>query len=319
MHASRSVLLLIVLALLLIPAQHSGASGAPPMQDGVLGGVNILSSAPSLVCVGDTISFEGAANIDYPDVEYVPGELPPPVPLPIINLKIEAQNGQVSPNEIYHPGNDMDFKFFYKATTPGVDMITVSINNGLASTNYRVEVEEKCDYDVYLTELIHFRADTEDGELRTVTTVNGTGILNRDREGYYAYQGDGKWHLEEHVLTKPSFCVEYYAPPIIVHGPFDLEGMIDVYHEMLDVTLQFKPNTEPFFHGMVICIDADGERGEGWGIISNNGDASKAAKIETSFPMGGGTNRVEMAGAGMDIVESVGDLDYTAILTLIPR
>lgn len=319
MHASRPVLLWIVFAFLFMLSPHGVASTAPLGQEGPTGGVNLFSVSPALVCVGDTFTLEGAAGMDYPEVIQVPGQPIKPVPLPFINLKIEAQTGQVTPPTIYHPGNDLDFKFTYKATAPGVDMITVTLNDGLAVAQHRVEVEEKCDYDVYLTEMMYYSADLDGEHIRTFTTVNGTGILKRNRDEYYTYRGDGRWHFEENILSKPSLCVQYYAPPIIIHGPFDLEGQIDVYHEMLDVKLQFRPNTETFYHGKVTCVDEEGGYGEGWGVISNQGDPSKAAKIETSFPMGGGSHQVEMTGIGMDIVEASGDLDYTAILTLIPR
>jgi hypothetical protein len=44
-----------------------------------------------------------------------------------------------------------------------------------------------------------------------------------------------------------------------------------------------------------------------------------ASKIEATFLSGGGTQTVELKGAGMDIVQSVGNLDYSATLTLVPR
>jgi hypothetical protein len=114
-------------------------------------------------------------------------------------------------------------------------------------------------------------------------------------------------------------CVQYFNPPLIMQGPFELDGRLDAEGESVDVILSFLPKQgQAVYHGKTICVDADGEigYGESW---AQGGDSSMASKIEAAFLSGGGTQTVELKGAGMDIVQSVGNLDYSATLTLIPR
>ncbi|HZW04513.1 MAG TPA: hypothetical protein VFF68_11340 [Anaerolineaceae bacterium] len=301
-----AILLLVSLLLAAVPAQPAKA------QVKVTGGVLLHSVLPKKVCVGDTITLSGAASVT--------GEATPPLAwLPTTLVDIKAELGQVTPTQIHQFNDGFYFNFTYKATQPGTETITLTVNQHVASTTERFVVEEKCDYDAFVTTVMHFSADMGDEIFQSITHVTGTGTMKRDREGSEFYQGDGTWHLEEIILSKPSICVEYYTPPLILHGPFELDGHLTDEGDTVDVILGFLPNqTQGFYHGQTVCVDENGDvgYGEGWG---RGGDPSLASKIETSFLSGGGTQTVELTGAGMDMVRSVGDLDYTATLTLIPR
>ncbi|MBE0698952.1 MAG: hypothetical protein IH586_18700 [Anaerolineaceae bacterium] len=312
----RLVLLLILLTLGLILAPQGAVNATSSLQaQGVTGGVNILSTQPMLICVGDTVLFDGAASVDFPPF---PDDVPL-APLAFIDLQIKAQNGQVTPSSIYHPGDFTYFKFTYKATKPGTDMLTLVLNSGVATYQEPVRVEEKCDYDAFLMTVIDITVDLGDEIFHAIATVNGTGTMKRDRQGSEFLQGDGTWHMEENVLSKPPMCVEYYNPPLITGGPFDLDGHLDHEGALLDVIVSFKPRIgEPIYHGKTICIDEDGDLGEGWSN-SAGGNPALASKIETSVPLGGGSTQVELTGAGMQMIQSQGNLDYTATLTIIPR
>jgi hypothetical protein len=319
MHTIRRLLAFVVVTASLITSPQQTVSAAPVPQKGVTGGVNILSTQPMRICVGDTISFEGAASVDFPPITDENGQELPLAPLVFISLKIKAQNGLVSPDTVWHPGDFTYFTFTYKATKPGTDTLTLVLNDGAATYQEPVRVQEKCDYDAFLSEVIHFKT-TQSGEpFESITTVTGMGTMKRDREGTEFLQGEGTWHLEETILSKPADCVQYYIPPLVTSGPFDLDAKVDDESNLLDVILSMKPNLDQaVYHGKSYCIDADGNRGEGWSY-GMGGDESKASKIETEMPLGGGSKPVEMKGTGMQIVESMGDLDYTATLTLIPR
>lgn len=309
-RASHALALLLMLSLLLgsTPPQKVGAETEET------GGVTILSVLPKKICVGDTITINGGASVT--PVE----EMPPPLAwLAVTRVQAKAKIGQISPDEIVQYNDGFYFNLTYKATQPGMETITLTVNGGVATTQERFEVEEKCDYDAFLISVMHFSADIDDWRFESITHVTGTGTMKRDREGSEFYQGDGTWHLEEIMLSKPPVCVEFYTPPMMMHGPFELDGHLADEGDTVDVILSFLPNTgEVFYHGKTICVDSDGETGygESWG---QGGNPSLASKIETTFMTGGGSQAVELKGAGMDIVQSVGDLDYTATLTLIPR
>jgi hypothetical protein len=316
MQPSRSVLLLILLTLGLILSPQGAANATASAQTkGVTGGVNILSTQPMLICVGDTVQFDGAASVDFPPF---PDDIPL-APLAYINLHIKAQTGQITPTSIAHPGDFTYFKFTYKATKAGTDMLTLVLNDGVATYQEPVRVAEKCDYDAFLLTVMHYTVDLGDEEFRSFTTVTGMGTMKRDRQGSEFLQGDGTWHLEENVLSKPAMCVQYYIPPLITSGPFDLDGHLDHEGALLDVILSFKPRLgEPTYHGKTICIDENGDRGEGWSSAAG-GNPALAAKIVTSVPLDGGSSPVELTGKGMEMVQSQGNLDYNATLTIIPR
>lgn len=307
------------LALLLILPLFFGLQPRQTAQakDRITGGVLIHSGIPQKVCVGDKLVINGAAGVSNLD-----DPLPPIAWVPVTNLKIYAQLGSVSPQAITQYNDGFYFSFTYTATQPGAENLTLIVNDGLGQTQERFEVEEKCDYDAFVTTIMHFSADMGDEIFQSITHVTGTGTMKRDRsEGLPYYQGEGNWHLEETILSKPSICVEYYAPPLLMNGPFELDGRIADEGDTVDVILQFLPKRgASFYHGETICVDESGERGYGYGIADmNKADPALASKIEATFLTGGGTQSVELQGAGMAMVQSVGALDYTATLTLIPR
>jgi hypothetical protein len=303
-----AILLMFFLVLALMPQQPAAA------QSQVVGGVNILSVLPKKICVGDTITLHGAASTTNLE------DTPPPLAwLPVTVVRAKAKLGRVSPNEIVQYSDGFYFDMTYKAIAPGMETITLTVNDTVAVTEERFEVTEKCDYDAFLTTVMYFSADLGDEPFRSITNVTGMGTMKRDRGGTEFYQGEGTWHLEENVLSKPSMCAQYFIPPLIMQGPFELDGRLAEEGESLDVILSFLPKQgQATYHGKTICVDEAGEigYGESWG---QGGDPSMASKIEATFLSGGGTQTVELKGAGMDIVQSVGNLDYSATMTLIPR
>ncbi|MEN6411042.1 MAG: hypothetical protein ABFD44_15165 [Anaerolineaceae bacterium] len=310
LRPNRALTLLVLVSFLLVASPQQTAQADLD----VTGGVLIHSVLPNKICVGDTLTLSGAAGITL--MEDLPDQL---AWLPFTRVDIKANLGQVSPEVISQAGDFFYFSFTYKATAPGTEIITLTLNDGLASTQERFEVEEKCDYDAYLTEVVYFDAQMDDERFQSLSHITGTGIMKRDREGSQFYQGDGTWHLEEITLSKPSECVQFYAPPLILSGPFQLDGRLDDAGDTVDVILSFLPKQgEATRYGDMICIDADGNTGTGWGMITG-GDPALAAKIQSTFLTGGGTQAVEMEGAGLEMVQSVGNLDYNATLTLIPR
>ena len=307
-----ALLLILAQALWTLPRPASAADGDWS------GGVNILSVPPERICVGDTVTFDGAASItfmgDLGSLSGVPLE-----PLEYTSVDIIAMRGVVTPNAFSQPGDGYYFSFTYKATTPGPETIALNLNQGLATYQERFEVQEKCDYDAFLLSALHFTADMDGERFESLTHVTGTGQMKRDRAGSPFLQGDGVWHLEETILSKPSHCVSYYAPPLIMSGPFELDGRMADEGDALDVILSFLPRQgEATYHGKTVCVDENGEEGYGWGYLQG-GSPAMAAKIQTDFPVDGGAKTVELEGAGLNVVETVGDIDYTATLTLIPR
>lgn len=303
-----SILLILILVLNLVPQQTAAA------QTQTSGGVAIFSVLPNRICVGDTLTINGGASFTY--LEDAPEGL---AWLPVTRVQIKATLGQVTPDQIIQENEGFYFNFSYKATTPGTETITITLNDGAATTQEQFEVEEKCDYDVYLLEVMHFTANMNDEQFSSITHTTGTGLLKRDRSGSHLFDGEGTWHLEEIILSKPSNCVEYYMPPIILSGPFKLEGKLSDAGDTVGVRLNFLPKQgESVYHGQSVCIDEDGNAGYGWSI-SQGGDPSMAATIEAAFMSGGGSQTVEMEGSGMDLVQTVGQTDYTASMTLILR
>ncbi len=303
-----SLILVLSLFISLIPKQTVQAL---PQSSG---GVAVLSVLPNRICVGDTLTLKGGASFTY--LEEPPEGI---AWLPVTKVQIHANLGRVSPDQIIRDGEGFYFNFTYKATSPGSETITIVLNDGVATTEEHFEVEEKCDYDVFLLETIHFTTTVEDEQFRSLTHATGTGILKRERDGSQLFTGDGTWHLEEIVLSKPSECVEYYMPPLLLSGPLKMEGKLSDAGDTLGVRLNFLPRQgDPVYHGQSVCTTEDGSTGYGWGVIQG-GDPALAAKIEAAFLPGGGSQLVEMEGAGMDLVQSMGQLNYTARMTLIPR
>lgn len=302
--------LALLLALLFLPIASSQPAQA--QQPDVTGGVLVHTVIPRKVCVGDTLTLNGAASATYLGNSPIPW-------LPVTRVNIYADLGVVSPEQIQQFNDGFYFSFTYKATQPGTETIRLTVNGNVASTMERFEVEEKCDYDAFYTSVMHLTMDLGDEIFKSIAHVNGTGTMKRDREGSEFYQGEGKWHLEEKVLSKPSHCVEYYAPPLIMNGPFELDGHLADEGDTVDVILSFQPNFgESFYWGEIVCVDENGDVGTGWGS-AQGGDPELASKVEATFPTGGGSQAVELEGKGMDIVLSVADVEYTATLTLIPR
>ena len=282
------------------------------------GGVNVFTGLPQLICVGDTIPLEGAAGADYPPSEPTgPGQIPL-APLVVLNLQISATHGVITPPLISKSGDFMYFSFTYKATTPGDDVIKLNLNNGLATSQLSFTVQKSCDYDAFLLTVMNFTSTKPGFVFRSVSRITGMGTMKRLRSGEQYLQGDGKWDLEEDILSKPPDCVQYYTPPVIASGPFDLDGKLDADDETVDTIVAMQPSGKPTFHGISTCIEANGSVGKGWGIAMG-GDPDLAAKIQTTFPISGGTQQVELQGGGMNIVQSVGDVEYFAQLTLVPR
>ncbi len=281
------------------------------------GGVNVLSILPELICVGDTITLEGVATTDWPEIPTEPG-LVPLAPLKITTVEISAQHGKVSPSIVSQSNDGYYFSFTYTAASEGEEDIRLILNRGISTHHEKFKVQRSCDFDAFLLTYMNFTADLGDEEFRSFTTVTGMGTMKRLRNGEPYFQGDGKWDLEENVLSKPAQCVQWYIPPLIASGPFELDGKIDEEGESVNVILAFQPSGKPTYHGKSICIDEDGNEGQAWSI-AQGGNADLASKIQTDFPTGGGTQQVEMTGKGIAIVQSQGDLEYTAQLTLIPR
>jgi len=309
-HLIHGLACLLVLSLMLAqPAQQTVTA-----ETQVVGDVNILSVLPRRICVGDTITLNGAASITNLE------EIPPPLAwLPVTTVRAKAKLGRISPDKIIQYNDGFYFDVTYKATAPGMETITLTVNDTVAVTEERFEVAEKCDYDAFLTTVMNFSVDLGDEIFRSVTHITGMGTMKRDRGGSEFYQGEGTWHLEEIILSKPAMCVQYYSPPLIMHGPFELDGKLQEEGETVDVIVSFLPRQgQPVYHGKTICVDEDGEigYGESW---SQGGDPSMASKINATFISGGGTQVVELKGAGMNMVQSMGNLDYSAIMTLISR
>lgn len=310
-HIPALALMLIVPLLLGFQPQQTAKA-----TDKIVGGIVIHSVLPRKICVGDKLTINGGTSIGNMDEP-----IPPIAWLPVTQVDIAAQIGKVSPEQIIQYNDGFYFSFTYTATQPGSENLVLTVNHGVAMTQERFEVEEKCDYDAFVTTTMNFTADLGDELFQSITHVNGMGTMKRDRQGSEFYQGDGNWHLEEKILSKPSICVEYYAPPLQMNGPFELDGHLVGEGETVDVILSFLPKRGArFYHGETTCVDESGETGYGHGIADmNSADPSLASTIEATFLAGGGTQSVELKGGGMAIVQSVGTLDYTATLTLIPR
>ncbi|MDR3578164.1 MAG: hypothetical protein P4L50_30220 [Anaerolineaceae bacterium] len=280
----------------------------------VTGGVNVFTSPPELVCVGDSFTSEGAAGTTYPDM---PKDVPL-APLMVTSVQITALHGKVTPSTISQDNDFYYFNFTYTATSVGAEVITLNLNNGLATYQEKFNVQKSCDYDAFLLSVLNFSTQQSGADFRSITRVTGMGTMKRLRTGELYLQGNGKWDFEENILTAPPDCVEWYIPPLIASGPFDLDGKLDEEGESVDTILQFQPSGKPVYHGISTCTYADGSTGQGWGMAMG-GDPDLAAKIQTTFPSAGGTNQVELTGGGIKIVQSAGDLEYFAQLTLIPR
>jgi len=312
MKSLPSAVLLAGLLILLL-----GSSGHA-QDDPIFAGAAFHSLPPDYVCVGDSFQFQAGASADWPDVEPDENGIVPLVPLEYTHVDISAELGAVNPPRIEHYGDVFEFSFTYTAKKPGTETVTLTVNKGMAKTIERFEVHEKCDYDAYLLTVMHLTVDLGDEQAQYLARTVGSGILKRDREGSQFLQGDGRWHMQEVMLTKPAMCVEWYFPPLLIDGPFELDGRLDDEADSLDVILSFLPLDKSFYHGKTICVDEDGEVGEGWGTASG-GNRDLAGVIESSYPLDGGSNQVEIKGKGMELVESQADLEYWATLTLIPR
>lgn len=282
-------------------------------QSDVTGGVLIHSVLPHKICVGDVLTISGAASITKLE------DVPPPLAwLPVTRVKIQSGLGEVTPTEIIQYNDGFYFDFTYRARQAGTETLTLTVNEGLATTQETFLVEENCDYDVFLTTVMHFSTDLGDEMFESLTHVTGMGTMNRLRDGEVYYQGEGKWHLEEALLSKPAMCVTYYVPPLIVSGWFELDGNFDAEAQGVDVILTFLPMEGPVFYGEAVCVDEEGNAVTGWGM-AQGGDPALTSHIQAMFPVGGGTQQVQLQGEGLELVQSAGSLQYLATLTLIPR
>ncbi len=292
---------------------------AQSQNDQITAGAAFHSLPPNYVCIGDSFQFQAGAATTWPDLPPDEnGNAIPLAPLPVTNIAISAALGTVTPVKIYYPGEVIEFGFTYTARQPGTETVTLTVNDGLATAIERFEVHEKCDYDAYLLTVMHLSVDYGDGLQEYLARVVGTGILKRDREGSQFLQGDGQWHLQEVMLTKPSICVEWYFPPLLLDGPFELDGRMADEGDSLDVKLTFQPSGKSTYHGKSVCVDENGDVGEGWSQ-SAGGNPSLAAQINSTYPLDGGSNQVELEGKGMQMVQAQSQIDYQAVLTIIPR
>jgi hypothetical protein len=309
----RVALILFLLSQSLALPQHAAYAQATS------GGVNVFTSPPDLVCIGDSFSLEGAAGATYPETPPYDanGNLILP-PLYVTTLKITAQHGTVTPNSFTEGSDFFYFTIHYKATSEGQETLKLVVNNGLATQEIKFKVQKSCDYDAFLLSYMNFTAQVDDYNFRSFTTVTGMGTMKRLRTGEPYLQGEGHWNLQEDVLSAPPECVQWYIPPLIASGPFELDGKLSEEGDQVDVILAFQPSGKPVYHGVSTCTDEDGNQGQGWGI-AQGGNPDLASKIQDTFPSAGGTQQEEITGKGMTIVQSVGDLQYTAQLTLIPR
>jgi hypothetical protein len=304
-------LLALAIVSLCLPQQTASAYQAS-------GGVNVFTIEPSLICVGDSFTLEGAASTDYPD--FPPSE-PGGIPLAalkVTTVQITALLGKVTPSMISQDNDGYYFSFTYKATSAGDEVIKLVLNSGLATHEVVFKVQKSCDYDAFILTYMNFSAQVGDYEFRSFTTVTGMGTMKRLRTGEAYLQGDGTWNLVEDILSQPPECVQWYTPPLIATGPFDLDGKMAEEGDSVEVILAFQPGGKPTYHGITVCVDADGNEGQAWST-SAGGNPDLASKIQTTFPSAGGTQQVEMTGVGLEMVQSMGDLEYTAQLTLIPR
>jgi len=314
-----SVALLMVFSMAL-PGQLSVQGAKLDLPPGAKGGLILYTVPPQTVCVGDTFTIEGGAFISLPEIPGVnPGDFPL-APLSVIQITPSATLGSANPNNIVEIGEDTYFSFTYTARAAGNETVKATLNGGLAYDMLKFKVESSCGYDAFLVSVLDFTAPAGDFNVHTLTDVAGTGTMKRARSTSDILQGEGTWHLEENMLSQPPDCVQWYMPPLLLSGPFELDGQLRPEDETVNVILQFMPRTgPPVYHGKSICVDAEGNQGEGWGYVLSGGDSSMAAKIQTDFPIGGGSQQVELTGGGVNILQSVGTLEYTANLTLIPK
>lgn len=312
------VALLLVLSFTL-PGQGTvrAQNSAPP---GAKGGLILHTVPPRTVCVGDTFTVEGGTFVTLPGAENANPVDDPLAGMSVIQVSVTTALGTAAPDNIVGIGEDMFFSFTYTAKAAGEETITATLDGGLAFDMLRFKVVQSCAYDAFLVSILDFTADVGDWKMHTLTNVAGTGTMKRVRTTEDALQGDGTWHLEENMLNQPPECVQWYMPPLLVDGPFELDAELFPEEDSISVILAFKPRTgPPIYHGKSICVDEDGNAGEGWSYGMSGGDESLAAKIQTEFPTGGGSNQVELTGRGVEIVQSMGELIYTANLTIIPR
>jgi hypothetical protein len=312
-----AILLLFTLAIPTPSSVRADAAKAPAL--GVPGALILYTVPPRTVCVGDTFSVEGGGFVDLPQPPPLkPGEEPGLPPMTVLDLAFSAVHGTVTPDHIVGIGEDFTFSFSYTAKSEGEETITATLNDGIGMDKLRFKVQKSCAYDVFLSSLLDFSADAGDFTVHTLTAVTGTGTMKRVRTTEDALQGDGTWHLEENMLSAPPDCVAWTFPPLLLSGSFELDGELN--EDSVDVILAFQPHSgPPVYHGKSTCTDADGNTGEGWGYVMGGGSEAMAAKIQTDFPTAGGSQAVELTGGGMQIVQSVGSLSYTATLTLIPK
>lgn len=302
-------LLLLSLALSAAPASAA---------DQATGTVYVISAPPDLVCVGDSFTLTGWASVEYPEDPPSSSDDFPLAPLYVTTVQITAQHGKVTPSLFTEGSDGYYFKFTYTATSEGEEDIQQILNNGLWLNHVAFKVHKNCDFDAFLLTYMNFSTDAAGEEFRSFTTVTGMGTMKRLRTGEPYLQGDGKWDLEENVLSKPAMCVQWYIPPLIASGPFELDGKMSEEGDEVEVILAFQPSGKPTYHGKSWCVDEDGLVSEGWSY-AKGGNPDLASKIQTTFPSSGGTQSVELTGVGMNMVQSMGDLEYTAQLTLIPR
>ena len=312
------LLLVLVLAFPTVTSAQAGNAGADPL--GTRGGLILYTVPPQTVCVGDTFTVEGGSFISFPDLPpATPGETPL-APISFIHITVSTTVGSATPNDIYEITDSLYFSFTYTAKAPGNETIKATENDGVAFDTIQFKVEATCAYDAFLVTVLDFTAQVTDFEVHTLTNVAGTGTMKRAASASDILQGTGTWHLEENMLSQPPDCVQWYMPPLLLSGNFELDGEVNSEEDTVSVILSFLPRDgPPVFHGVSTCVDADGNESEGWGYVMPGGDEALIAKIQTDFPTGGGSQPVELTGGGVNIVQSVGNLEYTAVLTIIPR
>jgi hypothetical protein len=315
-----SLIVLVLVLSLALPVHSTVRAESAALPPGSKGGLFLYTVPPQTVCMGDTFTIEGGGFISLPCTPPANPVDNPMAGIAVLKVTVSTALGSATPNNIVEIGEDIRFSFSYTAKAAGDETIKATLNDGLAFDMLRFKVEASCTYDAFLVTVLDFTSNVGDMTVHTLTNVTGMGTMKRARSTSDILQGDGKWDLEENMLSQPPECVQWYMPPLLLSGTFELDGEINSAEDTVSVILAFQPrNGPPVYHGKGICVDADGNESEGWGYVLPGGDEAMTAKIQTDFPTGGGSQQVELTGGGMKVLQSVGNLEYTATLTIIPR
>ena len=180
-------------------------------------------------------------------------------------------------------------------------------------------MHEQCDYDAYLLTVMHMTIDIGDGPQQYLARQVGTGILSVIVRAASSCRAMAVGTCRIRRSPNPRSVWNGTCHRCCWMARFELDGRVTDEGDSLDVKLSFlPPDGPPVFHGVSICVYENGDVGEGWST-SSGGDASLAAQINSTYPLDGGSNQVEMEGKGLQMVAAQSQLDYQAVLTIIPR